>query len=126
MKSKRNNLLKKITPSILGLGVGVVNGFFGAGGGMLVVPIFEHSLNLETKNAHATAVLTIFPLCIISAITYLINGTSININILPVTVGVLIGGIIGSILLTNLNNKFINFLFDIVMIIAGFLMIFRN
>lgn len=126
MKSKRNNLLKKITPSILGLGVGVVNGFFGAGGGMLVVPIFEHSLNLKTKNAHATAVLTIFPLCIISAITYLINGTSININILPVTVGVLIGGIIGSILLTNLNNKFINFLFDIVMIIAGFLMIFRN
>lgn len=126
MKNKKSGFFKNLCAVVLGLGVGGINGFFGAGGGMLVVPIFEHFLQVETKRAHATAVLTILPLCVVSAITYIFSGTGINISILPVAVGVVIGGVIGSILLVSLKNKIISFLFNIVMIIAGILMILRG
>ena len=45
---------------IFGLFVGFINGFFGGGGGMIVVPILTFGLGLADKQAHATAIFTIF------------------------------------------------------------------
>ena len=47
---------------IASLFVGVANGLFGGGGGMLVIPIFTILLGLEEKLAHSSAILTILPL----------------------------------------------------------------
>ena len=73
-----------------GLAVGFANGFFGAGGGMLAVPVLTFIMGLEEKKAHATALLIILPLSIISSIIY---GKSVSIgdNFLEILSGVLIG-----------------------------------
>ena len=102
-----------------GLFVGFVNGFLGAGGGMLLVPILTLLLKMESRIAHSTAVFVIAPICLISGITYIIKGV-VDWNILlPVAIGTLIGGIVGTFLLKKLKNDVINIIFWCVMIFSG-------
>ena len=56
---------------LTGVGGGLVNGLFGGGGGMAVVPLLTRWCGLEEKKAFATCVAIIFPLCVLSAAIYL-------------------------------------------------------
>lgn len=105
-----------------GLAVGFANGFFGAGGGMLAVPVLTFIMGLEEKKAHATALLIILPLSIISSLIY---GKSVSIgdNFLEILSGVLIGGILGALLLKKLNTASLVVSFYFLMAFAGFQMI---
>lgn len=109
---------------ISGLFVGIINGFFGGGGGMLVVPVLVFLLKMPEKTAHATAIFVILPLSIISSIIYLINGSMNWEFLLYCGIGFLIGGVTGALLLKKLNNKFLRIIFAIIMIAAGVKMLF--
>lgn len=102
-----------------GLFVGFVNGFLGAGGGMLLVPILTILLKLESRVAHSTAVFIIAPISLISGITYAIKGVIDWQILIPVAIGTAIGGIVGTFLLKNLKNDIINIIFWCVMIFSG-------
>lgn len=109
---------------VCGTLIGFVNGFFGGGGGMVAVPVLERLLKNKTKTAHATAILIILPLCIISAIIYIISGFfKINIG-LSAGAGVIAGGTLGAILLSKLNNKVIRIIFAVIMTLVGLKMVF--
>ena len=108
---------------VVGVIIGFLNGFFGGGGGMICVPALELLLNYQSKNAHANSMLIILPLSIISAVIYLINNYINLIDIALVSIGVLIGGVMGAILLKKLPEKFIAILFCVLMLIAGIKMI---
>ncbi len=119
MKKFISNSLKIFS----GVFIGFINGFFGGGGGMLCVPLLEKVFKLETKKAHATAILIILPICITSAITYMVNG---NFNLsatLNIGVGVILGGIIGATLLNKLNSLVTAVIFSLLMILAGIKMV---
>ena len=47
---------------------GAANGFFGAGGGLFLVPLLISWCGMEQKRAFATSVAVIFPLCAVSAV----------------------------------------------------------
>ena len=66
--------LKKILSIILGLACGLINGFLGSGGGIIAVQSME-KLGKDSKKSHATALLVILPLSIISAFVYYRNGS---------------------------------------------------
>ena len=55
---------KKYLFALCGLFSGLVNGLFGAGGGLLAVPALERIGGLETQKSHATALLAMLPLSI--------------------------------------------------------------
>lgn len=115
MKDFKKNTFLIITGAVCG----AVNGFFGGGGGMIVVPMLCKLLKYETKVAHATALAIILPVSIVSGITYIINKQfdfSIGIS---VTIGALIGGIAGALLLKKLSAKWVAKIFAVVMLIAG-------
>ena len=57
--------------ALCGTIIGLVNGFFGGGGGMICVPFLENVLKMETKYAHATTLCVIFPLSLASSIVYI-------------------------------------------------------
>ena len=120
-KKKKNNLWICI---ILGLVIGFINGFFGGGGGMIVVPLLCFILGLEDKKAHASAILIILPLCLISAGIYIYQGTFDLQPTLWTGLGTIVGGVIGALLLKKLSNKFIRAIFALIMIGAGVKMIF--
>lgn len=119
-KVKNNqNLMRILTGSV----AGIANGLFGGGGGMIVVPMLNFLLKYENKHSHATALLIILPLSIVSGLLYTIFG-NFNINSgVPTVIGVVFGGIIGALLLKSLSSKVIVIIFSVVMAIAGIKML---
>lgn len=105
--------------AIVGLTVGFVNGFMGAGGGMILVPLLTLLFGMNTRVTHSTAVFVILPISVISGITYMIKGLVDYKILLPVSIGTLIGGIVGTFLLKKLNANWINYIFYAVMIGTG-------
>lgn len=108
---------------IIGLFAGLCNGFFGAGGGTILVPSMEKFLNTPEHKAHATAIAIILPLCIISAFLYAYKA---DINwklILYVSIGGMAGGYVGAKLLAKIPKKWLHIIFGAFMIISGVKMI---
>ncbi len=101
------------------LAFGFVNGFFGGGGGMLLVPLLVYFAKLPEKCAHATAIPIILPVSIASGITYALQGVFSLQAFIPVTIGVVCGGIVGALLLKKLPPFITSVVFSLLMIIAG-------
>ena len=103
--------------------IGLVNGFFGGGGGMLCVPILEKIIGLESKKAHATTLCVILPLCIVSALVYIYNNNIDFVNLSWVSLGAITGGIIGAIFLSKISSKWLRVIFAILMLGVGVKMV---
>lgn len=122
--NEKSGKKEKSLAVFFGLVVGAVNGLFGAGGGMLVVPILSYLYGLSAKKSHATAIMIILPLCAVSAVVYALKG-SYDYSIFPATiVGVVAGGIAGALLLKKANNVALRYAFYFLMLLAGLKMIF--
>lgn len=81
--------------ALAGGAAGLVNGFFGGGGGMVLVPLLMSRCGLERRQAFASSVAIILPLCVLSAAIYYIRGNLDLIQALPYLAGGLVGGLIG-------------------------------
>jgi len=57
-----------IGSGIAGFSAGTLNGLFGAGGGMGLVPLFSVLTDLEESQKFATSVTVLLPICIVSLI----------------------------------------------------------
>jgi uncharacterized membrane protein YfcA len=109
---------------IIGLVAGFVNGIWGGGGGIFVVPLLVYLMKYEARKAHATAIVIILPLCIVSAITYILQGIYNFPLTFKVGAGVVAGGILGAFLLKKLSNNILSYIFYSVMIVAGIRILF--
>lgn len=105
--------------------VGILNGFFGGGGGMIVVPVLTKIFKMEQKKAQATALFVILPISLVSTIVYLCNKSIDFASGWPVILGVVAGGVIGATLLNKLNNNIVKGIFIFFMILGGVMMLFR-
>ena len=74
---------------------GLANGFFGGGGGSILVPLLTGMCGLDQRRAFATSVAVILPLCALSAGVYLFRGGLDWMAALPYLAGGLIGGWVG-------------------------------
>ena len=90
---------------------------------MLCVPILESFMKLESKRAHATTLCIILPLSIVSAVIYIIKNDVDVINLSWVSLGTIIGGIVGALWLNKINNKVLRVIFAILMLGVGIKMV---
>jgi len=74
---------------------GLANGFFGAGGGMVLVPLFCGWSKMEDKRALATSVAVVLPMSAVSAVVYYLRGSFLLQDALPFLLGGLAGGFLG-------------------------------
>lgn len=118
-ESGRISIGKRILLVMASLFAGFATGVFGGGGGMIVVPILTGLYGLEPVKAHATAIATIFPLCLVSVIFYLTQGGWQWKSGLVVTAGVVVGGIVGALLMKKIPAKWLQPIFYILMIVGG-------
>jgi len=114
--------LKILLCVICGLLIGFINGFLGAGGGVVLVPFLHYILKDDTKTAHATAILIMLPISVVSAIVYIIRGQFVFDVTLPVLLGSAAGGIGGAVLLKKLSSNIIIVIFSIMLIASGIYM----
>jgi uncharacterized membrane protein YfcA len=115
---------EKFIMSVSGVFVGAINGLFGGGGGMIAVPILSFALKKPTKISHATAILIILPITIVSMVIYLVKGYFEPIETVVVGAGVVVGGLLGALLLGKLKSKAIGLIFSALMLIGGIRAIF--
>lgn len=99
--------------------VGVINGLFGGGGGLLCVPMLKSLMDYDDKTSHSN---TVFVMALISLPTLIIYLFSLKYSMscnLLVTIGSLVGGGVGSFFLSKISNKFLNILFIVVILLSG-------
>ncbi len=121
---KKLSVKSKIVLCVCGAIIGFINGFFGGGGGMIVVPLLEKVLQLPNKYAHATAIVIILPISFVSACIYLLSGNLQTIPFITVGAGVLAGGVLGAFLLKFLPAKVVRIIFVLIMLAGGIRLLF--
>lgn len=108
---------------LVGILGGVVNGLFGAGAGLLLVPLIKIVSKLDDKKIHATTLGCVMIMCISSSVVFLVN-KQIDFKLtLWCFIGSLGGAILGTFLLQKFKNKVIDFIFSGLLVVAGILMI---
>ncbi|MGN1100106.1 MAG: TSUP family transporter [Christensenellales bacterium] len=120
-EENKQNKKKKLTNLLIVIGgilIGAANGFFGGGGGMICVPVLKKTLEIEDKEAHATAIAVMLPLSVVSALIYILKGAFDSVG-LWIGLGVVGGGALGAFLLSKVSNKFVSMFFSLVVIAAG-------
>ena len=104
--------------------VGAANSLFGGGGGMIAVPLLK-GVGLSEKQAHATAILLILPVSLLSFSVYLFCGYFDGGVCIPVAIGVFFGGMLGAKALQKLPTKWIGVAFALLQAAAG-IFLFRG
>ena len=108
---------------LFGVLIGVINGFFGAGGGLLLVPMILFIQKDNSKKAHATTLVCVMFMCLASSVIYFLKKQIDYKLILVCGIGSLIGSLVGTKLLKKLKNNIIDLVFSGVLILAGVCMI---
>ncbi|MEG0229025.1 MAG: sulfite exporter TauE/SafE family protein [Oscillospiraceae bacterium] len=114
---------KRIYYLLIGFFSGLLNGFFGSGGGMICVPMLKKA-GLEQKKAHATSISIIFPLTVFSAIIYLINKDIKITNTLNLIIPSLLGALCGSLFLKKISNLWLKRIFGLFIVFVSLRMLF--
>ena len=115
----------KFGPYLAGTLAGAVNGLFGAGGGMLLLPVLEKTTDLEEKERFACAVCIILPLSLVSAGVYLLRGGSFAGESVPYLVGGALGGVIAGLLLKKVSALWLHRLLGIFILWGGIRLLAR-
>lgn len=109
----------KFKAAVTGGAAGIINGFIGSGGGMLLVPLFTSWLKLDSKKAFATSLAVTLPLSLVSGAVYLITGSFDFQTALPYLIGGLAGGFIAGKLFKKVPPKLLRRLLGAVIIYGG-------
>lgn len=105
--------------AVAGGTAGLINGFFGGGGGMLLVPLLSRWRGLGDRKAFATSVAVILPLCALSSVIYLLRGGLDLMQALPYLLGGCLGGILGGKLFKKMNMLWLRRIFALFILYAG-------
>ena len=117
--------MRKEQEIVCGVAVGAANSIFGGGGGMLAVPLLVKT-GMDEKRAHATAILLILPVSLLSFLLYVWRGFYNASVLIPTALGVTAGGLLGAWLLGKLPSKTVNLIFAALQLLAGGFLIFSR
>ena len=104
---------------LAGAVTGAVNGFFGGGGGSILVPLLVGMCGVERKKAFATSVAVILPLGLRSAGSYLWRGSLDWMAAAPYLLGGAIGGWLGGKFFKGVRLPWLTRGFALLLILGG-------
>lgn len=105
---------------------GFASGFFGIGGGFLIVPALMYSTKIEINEAIGTSLLVVGTFGILTAVRYGIAGNLIYSISLFYIIGGIIGGIIGSRISTGMDTARLKKMFSVIIIVVGIYVMLRT
>ena len=84
--------------ALAGAAAGIVNGLFGAGGGMVLVPLLTALTDLDDREVFPASVSIILPMCLVSlGISAMAGGLPWDAA-LPYLIGSVLGGLLAGLL----------------------------
>ena len=105
--------------AVSGALAGAVNGLFGGGGGMVLVPLLSGWCGMEGKRSFATCVAVILPLSAVSAAVYLLRQGFELAAARPYLLGGLAGGLVGGRLFRCVSVEWLRGLFAAFLVYGG-------
>lgn len=122
-KILRVKIVDKVKYMIIGIIAGVINGLFGSGGGMIIVPALAALTDMEQYKAHATSIAVILPITLMSSLIYY-TGKYIDFNIAWTTAaGGIAGGLVGAYFLKKIPARMLRVVFGVFIILSALRMI---
>lgn len=109
----------KIRYAICGACAGFVNGFFGAGGGMVLVPLLIYLGKVEDKKAFSSAVCIILPFCLVSLAVAAMHGNFPLADAVPYLIGGSIGGVIAGLTFQKIPARILHLILGILILFGG-------
>lgn len=88
---------KPIGMILSGLGAGTVNGLFGAGGGMVLVPLLNQLTDLEDDEVFPSSISIILPVSLVSLGVSALHAPLPFSQAVPYLIGSAVGGILAGI-----------------------------
>lgn len=83
--------------ALAGGAAGIINGLFGAGGGMILVPLLTKLTDLEEAEIFPSSIAIILPICLVSLSVTAMNTSLPWTESLPYLVGSVIGGVLAGL-----------------------------
>ncbi|MEX2625699.1 MAG: sulfite exporter TauE/SafE family protein [Ilumatobacteraceae bacterium] len=105
--------------ALVGLAAGLLGGMFGVGGGLLIVPALTIVLGFEHRLAHGTSLAAILPIAGASLVTYATAGNVDWPIALWISVGAILGAVLGTRLLQVVSRRALTIAFVIVMLVTA-------
>ena len=104
---------------LAGLAAGFVNGFFGAGGGMVLVPLLIFLVGLPDKLAFSSAISIILPLCVVSLVIYGRHDMLPLSDALPYLIGGAGGGVLAGLWFQKVPAKWLHLALGALILLGG-------
>ena len=110
---------------LMGVGVagGLLSGFFGVGGGIVLVPLLIAVAALGRHEAHATSLGVIVVTAAAGAVTYLASGAVDWRLGIALAAGGVVGGTVGAQIMHRLSPIALRRIFSVVLVVAGLRMV---
>lgn len=89
---------KHLSAWLPGFCAGAVNGLFGAGGGMILVPLLAKFTDLEEDEIFPASISIILPICVVSLCFSALQGTFAIREAFPYLLGSTVGGVLAGLL----------------------------
>ena len=86
---------------------------------MILVPLLVRACGLEQRQAFATSVAIILPMCMLSSVIYFFRGGLDLAAALPYLAGGLLGGFLGGRLFKELNMEWLRRAFALLILYGG-------
>ncbi len=115
-KVKKTNYPKV---SAFGILVGFASGFFGIGGGFLIVPALLSSAKIKIGMAIGTSLFAVGTFGIVTSMEYSFSGQVLYLVAIVYVLGGIIGGFFGTKLSVGMNRKFLRKIFALIIIAVG-------
>jgi uncharacterized membrane protein YfcA len=109
--------------ALVGLMAGLAAGFFGIGGGAVMVPAMTLLLSTDIVRAVATSLFVMGPSALIGSVQHAFQGNLQWELALPLALGILVGAQLGAFTTTRVPQLFLRRLFGVVLLYSAFNMI---
>ena len=132
-KATRHDIAQSVNPTVIiskknipisGFFVGILAGYFGIGGGFLIVPSLMHFGGLSIIEAIGTSLISVSAFGLTTATSYFIAG-NVDVQIVALfVIGGAIGGILGIKLTDKISKKVLTKIFAVLLfVIAGYIVL---
>lgn len=105
---------------LAGIGAGTVNGLFGAGGGMVLVPLLSQATSLEEDAVFPASVSIILPICLVSLAFSFQPKTIPWSSAIPYLIGSAVGGVLAGFLGKRIPTLWLHRFLGVLILWGGF------